>query len=91
MVVKECIYRVKNLKKTNGQKPWLIINNILARAGLAHRIIGPDKNDDDSDDTLRLLEAISGVEIYANDLSTGEKVLMWADSNPKCNTREFSE
>lgn len=67
---------LEDFERTNGPKPWELINKILTRAGLSHKIIGPDQSDDDSDYTLRLVEAISGAEISANDLSTGEKVLM---------------
>lgn len=67
---------LEEFEKINGPKPWELINKILARAGLSHTVIGPDQADDDSDYTLRLVEAISGAEISANDLSTGEKVLM---------------
>lgn len=59
-----------------GPKPWLLINSILYNAGLSYTVNDPEGLDLDSDFKLRLTDKGNGAEISANDLSTGERVLM---------------
>lgn len=60
----------------HGEKPWELVNKVLSLAGLSHKVIDPEQLDIDSDYKLKLIESSSNIEISANDLSTGEKVLM---------------
>lgn len=58
-----------------GPKPWELVNDILSSAGLSYEVVSPEM-DIDSTYQLRLIDRSTGTEISANDLSTGEKVLM---------------
>lgn len=62
--------------KKHGPKPWELVNEILARAGLPYKVISPELIDFDSTYTLRLIDKTNDTDISVNDLSTGEKVLM---------------
>lgn len=59
-----------------GPKPWVLVNQILSKAGLTYEVVNPEAIDTDSTYRLRLVDTKSQTEISANDLSTGEKVLM---------------
>lgn len=59
-----------------GPKPWDLVNEILSRAGLTYEVVSPVLIDTDSTYKLRLVDNSNGTDISANDLSTGEKVLM---------------
>lgn len=62
--------------KKYGPKPWELVNEILAKAGLSYEIVSPEAMDTESTYNLRLVDRLDGVDISANDLSTGEKVMM---------------
>ena len=66
----------EDFEKLYGPKPWVLINDMLLRAGLTYQVNYPDESERDLDFSLHLTDANSGVEIKVNDLSTGEKVLM---------------
>lgn len=59
-----------------GPKPWVLVNEILTKAGLTYEVVNPEAIDSESTYRLRLVDRVTGTEISANDLSTGEKVLM---------------
>lgn len=59
-----------------GPKPWILVNEILLKAGLSYEVVSPELIDIDSTYKLRLVDKSTGTDISANDLSTGEKVLM---------------
>lgn len=59
-----------------GPKPWDLVNEILAKAELPYKVISPELSDVDTTYKLRLVDSNKGIDISANDLSTGEKVLM---------------
>ncbi|WP_442878887.1 AAA family ATPase [Aeromonas sp.] len=59
-----------------GPKPWELVNEILAKAGLTYEVVSPELSDTDSTYKLRLIDKSNNTDISANDLSTGEKVLM---------------
>lgn len=59
-----------------GPAPWDLVNDILERAGLSYRVVSPENQEMDSAYRLRLIDSARALEISANDLSTGEKVLM---------------
>ncbi len=59
-----------------GPKPWVLVNEILSKAGLTYEVVNPEAIDTESTYRLRLVDRDTGTEISANDLSTGEKVLM---------------
>jgi ABC-type multidrug transport system, ATPase component len=61
---------------TYGPKPWVLVNEILSKAGLTYEVVNPEAIDTDSTYRLRLVDKTTQTEISANDLSTGEKVLM---------------
>lgn len=62
--------------KTYGPKPWVLVNQILLKAGLTYEVVSPEAIDTESTYRLRLVDRNTGTDISANDLSTGEKVLM---------------
>lgn len=62
--------------EVHGLKPWELVNDTLAKAGLKYRVNAPALNGRDADFRLQLTDPDSGVSISVNDLSTGEKVLM---------------
>jgi predicted ATPase len=62
--------------KLYGPKPWILVNEILSKAGLTYEVVNPEAIDVDTTYRLRLVDRKTGTEISANDLSTGEKVLM---------------
>lgn len=59
-----------------GPKPWMLVNEILSKAGLTYEVVSPEAIDTDSTYRLRLVDIKTKTDISANDLSTGEKVLM---------------
>ena len=66
----------KEFSTKYGPKPWDLVNEILAKAGLSYNIVSPEDIDTESTYKLRLVDKFNGTDISANDLSTGEKVLM---------------
>ena len=66
----------EEFEKLYGPKPWVIINNMLSNAGLTYQVNYPEGHDKEKDFSLHLTDVNTGVEIHADDLSTGEKVLM---------------
>lgn len=62
--------------KLYGPKPWVLVNEILSKAGLTYEVVNPEAIDTDSTYRLKLVDRANHTEISANDLSTGEKVLM---------------
>ncbi|BAK76483.1 putative ATPase [Pseudogulbenkiania sp. NH8B] len=59
-----------------GPRPWDLVNEILSKAGLTYEVVSPEQIDIDSTYKLRLIDRVNNTDISANDLSTGEKVLM---------------
>jgi ABC-type branched-subunit amino acid transport system ATPase component len=59
-----------------GPKPWDLVNEILSKAGLDYEVVSPELIDTESTYKLRLIDKSNRTDISANDLSTGEKVLM---------------
>ncbi|MGL6528447.1 ATP-binding protein [Aeromonas hydrophila] len=66
----------EEFSKIYGPKPWVLVNEILAKAGLTYEVVNPEAIDTESTYRLRLVDRDTGTDISANDLSTGEKVLM---------------
>ncbi|MGL6607005.1 AAA family ATPase [Aeromonas hydrophila] len=66
----------EEFSRVYGPKPWVLVNEILAKAGLTYEVVNPEAIDTESTYRLRLVDRDTGTEISANDLSTGEKVLM---------------
>lgn len=62
--------------KKYGPKPWDLVNEILKKAGLTYEVVSPEAIDTESTYKLRLIDRLDDTDISANDLSTGEKVLM---------------
>lgn len=59
-----------------GPKPWILINDMLRRAGLTYEVNNPIGIKREEDFILKLRDVNTGIEIKVADLSTGEKVLM---------------
>ncbi|WP_437889613.1 ATP-binding protein [Phytobacter sp. V91] len=76
--------------KKYGPKPWVLVNDILSKAGLTYEVVSPEYIDIESTYKLHLIDKSNGTEISANDLSTGEKVLM-SLALAIYNTQESSE
>lgn len=67
----------EDFERLYGPKPWVLINKMLARAGLTYRVNHPEEGSNkELDFTLNLTDVNTGTIIRVNDLSTGEKVLM---------------
>lgn len=66
----------EEFEKLHGPKPWILINRMLAKAGLTYQVNHPEGNTKELDFKLHLTDVNTGTEIQVNDLSTGEKVLM---------------
>jgi len=62
--------------KLNGPKPWVFINQILHEAKLPYIVSNPDNSERDAIFNFRLINQETKTEIKANNLSTGETVLM---------------
>lgn len=72
-------YRVltsKEFENKYGPKPWVLINDMLQKAGLTYRVNDPEGTSREASFNLKLTDVNSGIEINVGDLSTGEKVLM---------------
>lgn len=63
-------------EKKYGPRPWVLINEMLAGAGLKYRVNNPEGQNRDDDFHLQLYDEERGIEVQVNDLSTGERVLM---------------
>ncbi|KAF1058558.1 ATP-binding protein [Burkholderia gladioli] len=59
-----------------GPPPWILVNDILARANLTYRVTSPEVGDFELPYRLRLVDKTTDTNISVNDLSSGEKVLM---------------
>ncbi len=59
-----------------GPPPWILVNDILARANLPYRVTSPEVGDFELPYRLRLVDKTTDTNISVNDLSSGEKVLM---------------
>lgn len=59
-----------------GPPPWVLVNDVLARANLPYRVTSPEIGDFELPYHLRLVDEITNTNISVNDLSSGEKVLM---------------
>ena len=59
-----------------GPKPWNLINTMMENASLPYRVNNPEGQNRDADFHLQLRDEQRNINIQANDLSTGEKVLM---------------
>lgn len=62
--------------KPIGPPPWTIVNEALQTAGFPYEVIPPTNIAITAHYDLRLRDLHSGAEIAANDLSSGEKVLL---------------
>jgi len=62
--------------KKFGPAPWILINEILERAGLPYEFPSPGISNPELAYTLKLVDRTTGNDISVNDLSSGEKVLM---------------
>lgn len=62
--------------KKYGPKPWVLINEMMASAGLNYRVNNPEGQNRDEDFHLQLSDEDRGINVQVNDLSTGERVLM---------------
>lgn len=59
-----------------GPKPWLLINDIIKKAGLPYTIAPPKQNEYDSNYYFSLIDESNGTKVGTQGLSTGEKVLL---------------
>lgn len=66
----------EDFEKKYGPKPWVLINEMMASAGLNYRVNNPENQSRDEDFHLQLTDQDRGIEVQVNDLSTGERVLM---------------
>ena len=66
----------EEFERKYGPKPWILINDMLAGAGLKYRVNNPEGQNRDDDFHLQLYDEERGIEVQVNDLSTGERVLM---------------
>jgi predicted ATPase len=63
-------------EKRFGPKPWDLVNEILLRADLAYQVVPPTFDNHKLPYQLKLIDAETDKKIWAEDLSTGEKVLL---------------
>lgn len=66
----------EQFERKYGPKPWVLINEMLQRAGLTYRVNDPEGTSRETSFNLKLTDVNTGIEINVGDLSTGEKVLM---------------
>lgn len=59
-----------------GPKPWLLIDEIIKKAGLPYIVTPPKENDYESNYYLSLMDISDNTKVGVQDLSTGEKVLL---------------
>lgn len=64
------------IKKEIGEKPWVVLREIIKEAKLPFEINDPSKNGIREGFQLRLTHQILNEEVNFNDLSSGEKVLI---------------
>lgn len=62
--------------KKYGPPPWELVNEILEKANLPYKVKEPKAKNRDFTYRFSLTDTKSNIEISANDLSSGEKVLM---------------
>ena len=65
-----------DFEKKYGPKPWTLINEMMAGAGLSYRVNNPEGQGRDDDFHLQLSDVDRNIEVQVKDLSTGERVLM---------------
>ncbi|TAE31609.1 MAG: ATP-binding protein [Cytophagales bacterium] len=66
----------KSIEKKIGQKPWLVLREILKEAKIPFDINDPENISIREGFQLRLTHQVSREEVQFNDLSSGEKVLI---------------
>ena len=66
----------EDFEKKYGPKPWVLINEMMAGAGLSYRVNNPEGQERDDDFPLQLSDVDRNIEVQVKDLSTGERVLM---------------
>lgn len=66
----------ENIKKSIGEKPWIILREIIKESKLPFDVNDPSNNGIRDGFQLRLTHQILKEEINFNDLSSGEKVLI---------------
>ncbi len=66
----------EEFEKKYGPKPWALINEMMAGAGLSYRVNNPEGQERDDDFHLQLSDVDRNIEVQVKDLSTGERVLM---------------
>lgn len=66
----------EEFEKKYGPKPWVLINEMMAGAGLSYRVNNPEGQERDDDFHLQLSDVDRNIEVQVKDLSTGERVLM---------------
>ncbi len=66
----------EDFEKKYGPKPWVLINEMMAGAGLSYRVNNPEGQERDDDFHLQLSDVDRNIEVQVKDLSTGERVLM---------------
>lgn len=66
----------EDFEKKYGPKPWVLINEMMASAGLNYRVNNPEGQSREEDFHLQLSDENRGISVQVNDLSTGERVLM---------------
>lgn len=66
----------EDFSKKYGPPPWELVNEILEKANLPYKVIEPKAKNRDFPYKFSLTDTKNGIEISANDLSSGEKVLM---------------
>ena len=70
------ILNLEEFKRFYGPKPWDLINDMMSNAKLPYRVNNPEGDDRNIDFHLQFTDPIRGISIQANDMSTGEKVLL---------------
>lgn len=75
-ISKRSVLTDEEFKKKYGPKPWELVNEMMAGAGLNYRVNNPEGQDRDEDFHLQLTDTKRGIDIQVNDLSTGERVLL---------------
>jgi predicted ATPase len=65
-----------DFEKKYGPPPWMLINEILCKASLPYVVNEPNIDERDLPYKFQLIDKYSGTIISANDLSSGEKVLL---------------
>lgn len=70
------VYSDEEFVACYGPKPWELINEMLANAGLPYKVNNPEGNSKEVDFNLYFYDEDRKIQLSVNDLSTGEKVLI---------------